>query len=245
MGFTTRAWSAALVLCAAVVVTACGGGGDDGPPPTTGAWTGTTSTNRALTALLLSDGSAYFLYSGVGAPTALGGAIQGTGAFTGLDFASADALDFSVEGGGISGGSIAAAVAGGPVFAGTFTGTRSTFTFQTAYNTNFNAPPSLQQLAGNFTGQGGFALGIRAATFAVTGAGAVSSEINGCAITGSATPRRDGNVYDLSIAFGAAPCALPGLQFTGIAYLRPDSGQLIAIARNAATRQSVLFSGTR
>ena len=51
-------------------------------------------------------------------------------------------------------------------------------------------------------------------------------------------------MYDLSIAFGAAPCALPGLQFTGVAYLRPDS-ELIAIARNAATRQSVLFSGKR
>ena len=245
MRFTTRAPSAALVLCAAVVVTACGGGGDDGPTPTTGAWTGTTSSNRELTALVLSDGSAYFLYSGAGTPAVLGGAIQGTGAFTGLDFASTDALDFSVEGGGITGGSIAAAVARGPVFAGTFTGTASTFTFQAAYDTNFNALPSLEELAGSFAGQAGFALGIRAATFVVTGAGAVSSNINGCAITGTATPRRDGNVYDLSIAFGAAPCALPGLQFTGVAYLRPDSGQLIAIARNAATRQSVLFSGKR
>jgi hypothetical protein len=159
MRFTTRAWSAALVLCAAVVVTACGGGGEDAPPPTTGAWTGSTSTNRELTALVLSDGSAYFLYSGAGTPAVLGGAIQGTGTFTGLDFSSTDALDFSVEGGGISGGSIAAAVARGPVFAGTFIGTASTFTFQAAYDTNFNAPPSLQELAGSFAGQAGFALG--------------------------------------------------------------------------------------
>lgn len=243
--------AAATGLFLAVLLAGCGGGGDDGSPaPTLSIWQGTTSTGRDLGGVTLADGSYYLLYSSTTDANTVGGALQGKATITGETFASADTLDFSAEGLGIRPSTIAATLKSGWTFDGTTTttatGAKTSFqakTYGTAYG--FSATPTLQRLAGAYTGNAGFALGVRPAVFTVTETGAVTSTINGCAITGTATPRTDGPAYDLAIAFGGAPCALPGLAFTGIAYLRPDNGRLYAVARNAATKQSVIFSGAK
>lgn len=243
---TTRFRNAATMLLAAAVLAACGGGGDSGSSSLAGGWVGTTSTNRDLTAVVLADGSYYLMYSRVGDATVVGGTVQGTAAITGDAFASSDGLDFSAEGAGIKPATVAATLVPGASFDGTFTTTGAApVAFETRQETIFFTGPTLERLAGSYTGTAGFALGVRPAVFTVTAEGAVSSTINGCAITGTATPRGDANAFDLTIAFGPAPCALPGLAFTGIAYLRQDNGRLYAVARNAATRQSVIFNGGR
>lgn len=239
----TRIW---LGIGLAVLLAACGGGSDDSPPTAVGAWTGTTTTQRDVTALVLGDGSYYLLYSAVANPSVVGGAVQGTGTLVDHEFRSSDALGFSAEGAGLQPGTLAATVTFGRSFDGTFTPTTGTaMSFQTTPDWGFLYPPSLQALAGSYTGQAGFALGVRPAVFTVTSTGAVTSNINGCPITGTAAPRADGNVYDLTIVFGGAPCAFPGASFSGIAYLRPDTGRLYAVARNAPSQQSVIFSGSR
>jgi hypothetical protein len=161
-------------------------------------------------------------------------------------FGSDDGLYFSAVGAGITAATVAATLVPGTSFDGTVTTTGAAAVgFETRQETIFFIGPTLARLAGTYTGTAGFALGVRPAVFTVTADGAVSSSINGCAIAGTATPRADANAFDLTIAFGPAPCALPGLSFTGIAYLRQDNGRLYAAARNAATRQSVIFNGGR
>jgi hypothetical protein len=241
-------WLAAALLSAALLAGCGGGDGDNNSiEASAGAWSGTTDSGRDLTALVLRDGSYYLLYSAVGNADGVGGAVQGTGALAGGSFTSSDAVGFSAEGTGVSKGTFAGAIATWQSFAGTFTPTAGApLSFQASYIPDGQLRPNTTQvLAGAYTGEAGFALGVRPATFTVTAEGAVSSSINGCPITGTATPHADSNAYDLTIVFGAAPCALPGFSFTGIAYVRPDNGRLYAVARNEATLQSVIFNGSR
>jgi hypothetical protein len=242
----TKLITAAAALSVAALLAGCGGG-DDNSGPSTGGWVGTTTSNRDLTAVVLSDGAYYLMYSAAGDASTVGGVVQGTAAISGDTFTSSDALDFNVEGAGIKPGAVAASLHPWDKFEGAFTPTSGTAeSFQTRFDV-IKTPggPTLAQLAGAYNGNAGFALGVRPAVFTVTAAGAVSSSINGCAITGTATPRTDINGYDLTIAFGPTPCAIPNLSFTGIAYVRQDNGRLYAAARNAATKQSVIFSGTK
>jgi hypothetical protein len=60
-----------IAAAAALSLSACGGGGGDdqsaGNAPTAqGLYVGTTNTGRAVTGLVLSDGTTYVLYSAVG-----------------------------------------------------------------------------------------------------------------------------------------------------------------------------------
>jgi hypothetical protein len=242
----TKLITAAAALSMAALLAGCGGG-DDNSGPSTGGWVGTTSSNRDLTAVVLSDGAYYLMYSAVGDASTVGGVVQGTAAISGDSFTSSDALDFNVEGAGAKPGAVAASLHPWDKFEGAFTPTSgNALSFQTRFDVVKTAGgPTLAQLAGAYTGNAGFFAGIRPAVFTVTATGAVSSSINGCAITGTATPRTDINGYDLNIAFGASPCLIPGLSFTGIAYVRQDNGRLYAAARNAATKQSVIFSGSK
>jgi hypothetical protein len=242
----TKLITAAAALSVAALLAGCGGG-DNNSGPSTGGWVGTIAGNRDLTAVVLSDGAYYLMYSAAGDASTVGGVVQGTAAISGDTFTSSDALDFNVEGAGIKPGAVAASLHPWDKFEGAFTPTSGTAeSFQTRFDV-IKTPggPTLAQLAGAYNGNAGFALGVRPAVFTVTAAGAVSSSINGCAITGTATPRTDINGYDLTIAFGPAPCAIPNLSFTGIAYVRQDNGRLYAAARNAATKQSVIFSGSK
>ena len=242
----TKLISAAAALSVAALLAGCGGGNDSGP--STGGWVGTTSSNRDLTAVVLADGSYYLMYSAVADASTVGGVVQGTASISGQTFTSSAALDFNGEGAGKKPGAVAAEVHPYYKFEGAFTptSTGTAFSFQTRYDPiKLAGGATLAQLAGAYDGNAGFALGVRPAVFTVTADGAVSSSINGCAITGTATPRTDITGYDLTIAFGPSPCAIPNLSFTGIAYVRQDNGRLYAAARNAATKQSVIFSGSK
>jgi hypothetical protein len=243
---TIRAAATAVVM--AGLLAACGGGDDDNGP-TSGGWIGTTSTNRDLTAVVLPDGNYYLMYSKVGDAAIVGGVVQGTGSLDAENFSSADGLDFSAEGAGVKPASVAAVLQGGGSFTGTVAqATGTAVTFQSNYDRRTSIVPdtaTLAKLTGAYVGNAGFALGVRPATFTVASDGGVTSTINGCSITGKATPRTDVNVYDLTIAFGGAPCAIPNLSFTGIAYLRQDNGRLYAAARNATYKTSVIFSGSK
>jgi hypothetical protein len=242
----TKLISAAAALSVAALLAGCGGGDNSSGPPD-GGWLGTTTSNRDLTAVVLSDGAYYLMYSAVGDASTVGGVVQGTAAISGESFTSSDALDFNVEGAGAKPGAVAASLHPWDKFEGAFTPATGTgLSFQTRFDViKTGGGATLAELAGAYNGNAGFALGVRPAVFTVTAAGAVTSSINGCAITGTATPRTDIHGYDLTIAFGPAPCAIPNLSFTGIAYVRQDNGRLYAAARNAATKQSVIFSGSK
>ena len=239
--------AAAAALCAGAVLAACGGGGDHGLSSRATLFAGTVAGNRDAAGVVLPDGRYFMVYSAAGDATTVGGALQGTATVNGESFTSTDTVDFAV---GATGAAPKAATVTAVLNATSFSGTETPTAGGAA--TDFQTtglfgtvPNGLDQLAGAYTGTAGFALGVRPATFNVAASGAVSASINGGAITGTAAPRTDSDSYDLTITFGGPPCAVQNVSFTGIAYLRPDSGRLYAVARNATIRQSVIFSGVR
>ena len=89
-----------------------------------------------------------------------------------------------------------------------------------------------------------------AATIAINSSGAITGSSAGCSFTGTATPRASGkNVLDVSITFGASPCALPSQTATGIALAyRPSGGsttQLITSVFNSAKTAGTMFFAQR
>ncbi len=246
-------------LAATLTLAGCGGGGDGGGAATAGdaipvsgaaaaqgLWIGATTTNRTITGLVFSDGTYYVLYSPVGNATAIAGVVQGSGSVAAGAFSSSNGRDFNLEGLGVSSATVTANYASKKSFSGMIAypaGTLTTFT--TAYNATYEAAPSLASVAGTFTGQVSLSAGTQAAAVTVSSAGAISGSSNGCSLTGAATPRSDGNAYNLSITFGAAPCFFANQTFSGVAYYDPATKRLYAVAPNAARSDGVLFVGAK
>jgi hypothetical protein len=248
--------NAARVLGAALVclLAGCGGGGGDAPPPATttttesaqGLWIGTTNTDRAITGLVFSDGTYYVLYSPIADPTLIAGVVQGTGAVSGSTFSSSDARDFSLERSNVLACSVSASIATKQTFNGSLAcGAAGTTSFTSTYNTAFEQAPSLAALAGTFTGQVASSAGIQNATVTISATGAISGNAQGCIVSGSVTPRTDGNAFNQTITFGPAPCLFAGQTFTGIAFFDTPTKRLFAAAPNASRTNGVLFVGAK
>jgi hypothetical protein len=241
---------APLLVAAAFV--GCGGGGVESTStaPSTataqGLWTGTTSTNRTVTGIVLSDGSYYVLYSPAGSPTLIAGVVQGNGASAAGSFSSSNGKDFNLEGYGVLPAAVAGSFTTKQSFSGTITYSPATSTtFTTVYDADFEVTPTLAALAGTFTGQVASSAGTQTATVTIASSGAISGSSSGCAISGTVSPRSDGNAYNVSLTFGPAPCALTGQTLTGGAYFRSATKRLYAVAPNSGRTDGVLFVGTK
>lgn len=237
-------------LAATAIVSACGGGGGDSTPAAPsaaqGLWIGTTTANRTVTGLVFSDGSYYVLYSRVGNPAVIGGVVQGGSSASAGTWTSGDAKDFNLEGAGVLSASLAGTYIAKQSLGGTVTyANGSATTFSGAYNTAFEAAPSLSAVSGFYSGTVALSQGSQVATISVASSGAVSANANGCIATGTATPRTDANAYNLVLTFGPAPCFFAGQTFTGIAYFDAAAKRLYAAAPNAARTDGVLFVGTK
>ncbi|HZT56151.1 MAG TPA: hypothetical protein VFA35_07995 [Burkholderiaceae bacterium] len=236
-------------LAVAAIVTACGGGGGNDSPSgastAQGLYIGSTSTGRAVTGLVLSDGTTYVLYSSASSPSVIAGVVQGTVGTTASDFRDQDARDFNLEGFGV----LAATVAGTYVTKRSVSGTifyaKSSVAFTGTYSSDYELKPSLSTIAGSYSGQVASSAGTQTAAFTISSTGAVAGSSGGCAATGQFTPRADGNAYDTTVTFGAAPCLFAGQTLTGIAYFNVATKRLYAAAPNAARTDGVLFVGTK
>jgi hypothetical protein len=240
------------LVAVSLVATSCGGGGGgSAPPPATdttaqGLWIGKTSTNRTVTGLVLSDGTYYVLYSSTFNSALIGGVVQGTGTSTAGTFSSNDARDFNIEGAGVIPATITATVAAKQSFNGSINYPNSaTVSFTSTYDASYEATPLLATVAGTFTGQIASSAGVQTATVTVSPTGAISGEGSGCATTGTATPRADGNAYNVSLTFGALPCLFANQTLTGIAYFDAVTRRLYAAAPNAARTDGILFAGLK
>lgn len=246
---TVRIAAATVGLSLVAMVSGCGGGSDElTTQSAAGLWSGAADNNREVSAVTLSDGRYFAVYSTAGAPATIGGAVQGTATASGGDtLTSSDLLSFSVESNGAtSTGTFTAQVVPRFVLAGTATVPNQPVTsFQANYESDFDRPATLAGVAGSYTGEAGFALGIRPATFNIDANGGVTSVINGCNIAGNVTPRSEGDVFDLSVTFSGPPCVLPNLTFTGVVFLRKNGQQLYSVSRNTAARQTIVFTGLK
>lgn len=252
----TTPFKLVILSACALALTACGGDDDSSAAPVTtptetaeGLWLGTTDTNRAITGLVLDDGTYYVLYSQVGNPSAIGGVVQGHSTSNNGSFTSTDARDFNMEGQGV----LVATVSGSYMVRQWLNGTvmytsGGATAFASTYDSQYDLPPSLAALAGTYTGQVVLSQGVENAVVTVSDSGAVTGiGQSGCTLTGNAAPRSNGNVFNISITFGGAPCYFAGQTFTGHAYYDSDidDKRLYAAAPNATGTDGVLFIGVK
>jgi hypothetical protein len=252
----------AVVAGLSIGIAGCGGGGGgDSPAPTAtttaeGLYTGTMSSGRTFDGLVLDDGTYYFLYSAIGNPGLISGVVQGNdGTSNGTTFSSNNqGTDFNLEGGGVVSASVFARYIADQSISGDVSvashsgveGGGGSATFSGTYNPLYLATPSLAVLAGTFTGQVATSAGIENAAVSVMSNGALSGiGASGCSFTGTAAPRAHGNVFDISITFGGAPCLFSYQVFLGIAFLDTGANRLYAAAPNVARTNGVLFVGTK
>jgi hypothetical protein len=155
---------------------------------------------------------------------------------------------------------------GGTSYTGTMTGTAvastsitGTSTMNSPGSTTFSVTPipssifdynkaaSISDVQGNWTGT--MSSGA-AGTVAISNTGVIAGSSAGCLFGGSATPRSSGkNVFNVSITFGAAPCALAGQTATGIAVDYAISGtsqkQLIVAVQDSSKEYGSMFFARR
>ena len=241
----------------ALTVGGCGGESDSNPPSTStsaptatsaeGLYSGSTNTNRTLTAVVLDDGTHYFFYSAPANPNLIAGVVQGNGTSNNGSFTSANARDFNIEGLGVLSATIAASYAARQSLSGsiTYPGASDT-TFTSTFDPAYDTTPSLASLAGTYTGQAGSAGGVQSATVTVASNGVFTGvEADGCSFTGTASPRVRGNIFDQSVMFGGAPCEFAGSTLVGIAYLDVPNRRLYGAAPASNRTNAVIFSGTK
>lgn len=249
-----------LSLAAVAALAACGGGGGESAPapvaPATaeGVYAGTASasgTSAPFNLLVLENGEYWLLY-GSGTPQALyvEGFIEGVitsnnGVLTstsGKDFGAVPAVQVTIN-------------ATYNATAKTMSGTVSSVGFPTATFSagpdasstyNYNTPASLSTIAGQWsmTDLAGETLALNVgANGAFTGGG------GGCTFSGNITPRPSGkNVFNVTMTFGGAPCALPEQSASGIAVASTGTGgrtQLAVAAIDSTKQYGAVALGTR
>ncbi|MEJ7930518.1 hypothetical protein WG922_11095 [Ramlibacter sp. AN1015] len=225
--------TAATVLATAMVA-ACGGGGGDGGDAAAekspvGFWNGTTSTGLTASVAVLPNGSTWAAYAGGSTLGFVNGNVNGA------------ATDFNLTSGTITQGTISTDATTKQSITSRVSAGGQTVTFTGSYDASFEQTPSLAALAGTFAG-----VGPSAGTTVTVGAnGAVTGTDAGCTFTGTATPRTDANAFNLTLTFGPAPCALPGLSGSGIAVYDSTARSLLAAAVNSARTAGAIFIGTK
>ena len=110
---------------------------------------------------------------------------------------------------------------------------------------NYDTAATLAAIAGTWTGF--FSTG-EEGDVVISAGGVVSSvTTSGCTISGTAAPRASGkNVYDVTVNFGPAPCALPNGSGSGVAIIAsPASDPQLTVAVVSADRSlGAVFFGT-
>jgi hypothetical protein len=243
-----------LGMALAVTVGGCGGDNDTNSPPATassaeGLYSGSTNTNRTITNVVLDDGTYYFFYSVLANPALIASLVQGNGTSNNGSFTSANAKDFNFEGSGVLNATIAASyverqsINGSVSYPGP-----SVTTFTSTYDTAYDTTPTLASLAGTYTGQAGSSAagGVQSATVTVTPTGAFTVvEADGCRLSGTASPRSRGNIFDQRVTFGPAPCEFPGVTLVGIAFLDVPNRRVYGAAPVGNRTNAVFYVGTR
>ena len=225
----------------------------------TGIYTGTTVANERFNILVLDENVYYAFYARAGVPDVPSGVVtgnysSGNGALTtnnnGRDFNLVDA------GYSLTAANLAASYTPGKALQAQLNYRNGRIaTVNTTYSTDYNYIATADGLKGTYygatevidtTGHGpGFArLDIDAnGKFTVDGG-------TGCSFTGSATPRRQGKVYNVSITLGGPPCRNPNTVMSGVAYYDPTTthslptpGQLYLFTMRADREVGFLFTG--
>jgi hypothetical protein len=232
----------------AVALTACGGGGDDAPavpntPPASvttaeGFWTGTASTGNDVSLAILENGETWGVYSQgsvivgalYGQTTTSGSTLSGSG--RDFNIPSRTALPGTYAGSFVAKTSVSVRTSAG----GSFTG---------AYDTDYDAVPSLGAMAGTYTARG---ISVDFPTVTISSAGAIrASSSGGCLAAGTAVPRPGGkNIFNVTVTFSGSNCTLRATPTTtGIAYYDAPTRQLLVMALNSGKTDGFIYVGAK
>ncbi len=232
-------------------LSACSGGGDTTPSPTglptasaEGLWAGTTDTNRIVKALVLDDGVYWALYSEASNPSIIAGVVQGNSSSQNEAFTSSNARDFNLQT-GILEATINGSYAMKQSLNGTIayqTGGQSTFTM--TYDSDYDLTPDMNAVAVTYNG---FITASETVTVIVSTNGAISGNSStGCTFSGSFSPRKHGNVFDVTITFNGEPgCSIGKETVNGIAFYDAGTKQLRSAALNGNRTDGFVFIGTK
>lgn len=247
-----RKWG--LVAAAATMALAlagCGGGGGGGPnepsPDVTGFWKGTLNNGRIINTLTLSDGQVWGFYFEIGSTTTLGGLIHAKADVNGSTLTSNDMRDCQAARCEIVAGLFSAQVVTRQSISGTIGQGTAGVTFTGTYDSEFGKAPAVAHLVGAYTGKSTVTGGTEDLTLNLSATGAISgTSASGCSVSGTVTPRTDGNAYNLKLTYGGGVvCAVSTLSTTGVAYFDPADSRLYAAGLDSGKNNPFIFTGTR
>lgn len=253
--------SAVFTLAVSLTLTACGGGGASNdlgavpdpiptpPAPTTaeGLWSGTSSSARTLTGLVLDDGSYWVFYSSPSNSGLIAGVIQGSGTALNGSFSSSNARDYNFEGSGVLDATVSASYVAKQTFNGSinYSAPSSTVSFSTSYRSSYEQTPSLAAVAGTYVGLASVAGGSEVATVQVSTTGVLTgAATGGCQFSGTMTPRSVG-AFTLSLTFSGGSCLYGSSTLTGIAHYDTATKRLYSAALNGNRTSAFVFAATR
>ena len=241
-----------LAASAVALLAACGGGGGGGTVANVkveGAWQGTTSNNYVVNLIALENNEFYTIFGvNSGSNLLVYGFDQGTTSVSGSSI-SGSFREYpnraSSYTGTVSGTAVASTSITGTNTYATGTSTFALTPIPTA-TFDYNRAASISDFQGSWTGT--MSTTGSSAAVSVSSTGAIAGSSAGCLISGTATPRSSGkNVMNVSVTFGAAPCALPNQTATGIAInytIAATNQKQLIVAVQDSTKQfgSVFFA---
>lgn len=236
----TKALKVAISTSLVIGLAACGGGGGDSDSETSeGLWGGTTSDGVATALFVLDDGQTWGVYGSESEGFA--GILQGRLSSTN-HVVSGSVLDFSLTGANQSTLNITGTMnAGSSLNLRLDSDTTARLIFDSAYNT----PASLPQIAGTYTGIAA-ARGVADDSVVVVidafgNISTSSTNYSQCVGTGQIS-RRSGNkaIVNFNIQFTGADCLFAGgSTMNGVGVY--DNESVVAIGMNAAKTQGLLL----
>ena len=239
-----------VALASVTLLAACGGGsggGSGGSQPVAnqdpqGFWTGSSSANYAISAVVLENGEFYSMFSSNGIAY---GVDYGTGTVSGTSI-SGSLKEFYIPTNQVFDGSISATFSPKTSLQGsTQYSNGNSATFSTSYNASYETPASLSTLTGLYTGN--YYTGAPV-TMSISSNGVVSGSSTNCTFTGNAAPRPSGkNVYNVDLTFTGTQCAPGQGTASGIGVLNVVNGvtYLYTAGLNPSKTNGFFWIGTK
>ncbi|MDF3838857.1 hypothetical protein P3W85_38875 [Cupriavidus basilensis] len=251
----------AATLSGSLLLAACGGGGDSGSnaaalaaviPANTSA-EGIYASDKAnssgysTAAFVLENNEFYLIYAKSGAKgDADLGMVHGVGTARNGSFSSSGATDYNFTTLARTPATLSTGYTTKSSFNGSFSGQARTLGFAASYDKLYDTPASLSAAAGTYatasvSGSGGTAALMTIATDG-TLAGSFPAGNGTCKFTGSLVPRASGkNFFNMTVAFGGAPCPLGTSATNGVAVALAQGNQTALFAASVLADGSNAF----